>query len=71
MIFTTAYRIYAIEGFELNEVDYLLKPISFDRFLQAVNKILELNLQSNTKNNLSENPSEPAQPFLYLRVDRK
>ena len=71
VIFTTAYRKYAIEGFELNAVDYLLKPISFDRFLQAVNKIFELNLQSPAKNNSPENQSEPAQPFLYLRVERK
>lgn len=71
VIFTTAYRKYAIEGFELDAVDYLLKPISFDRFLKAVNKILDLNLQSNTKNSSPENPVEPAQPFLYLRVDRK
>ena len=71
VIFTTAYRKYAIEGFELDAVDYLLKPISFDRFLKAVNKIFELNLQSNTKNSSTENPAEPAQPFLYLRVDRK
>lgn len=71
VIFTTAYRKYAIEGFELNAVDYLLKPISFDRFLQAVNKILELNLQGTAKNNSLENHTEQAQPFLYLRVDRK
>jgi len=71
VIFTTAYRKYAIEGFELDAVDYLLKPISFDRFLKAVNKIFELNLQSNTKTSSTENHPEPAQPFLYLRVDRK
>ena len=40
IIFTTAYREYAIDGFELNAIDYLVKPISFQRFLKSANKAL-------------------------------
>lgn len=72
VIFTTAYRKFAVEGFELNAVDYLMKPISFERFLQAVNKVLQINLIGSGHNNISaETSSEQSHPFLYFRVDRK
>jgi len=47
LIFTTAYRKYAVEGFELDAIDYLIKPIPFNRFLKSTNKAKELYDQQN------------------------
>jgi DNA-binding LytR/AlgR family response regulator len=71
VIFTTAYRKYAVEGFELDAVDFLLKPISFERFLKAVNKVLQVNLLANYDVAAPDNHSESAPPFLYFRSNRK
>ncbi|MFA9390113.1 MAG: LytR/AlgR family response regulator transcription factor [Prolixibacteraceae bacterium] len=69
VIFTTAYREYAVDGFDLQAVDYLLKPISFERFLQAVNKYLSETTQ--IKTNHSEVWQEEKSDFLYVRSERK
>jgi len=69
IIFTTAYKEYAVEAFELDAVDYLLKPFSFERFLKAVNKVLHLNQTETTTE--EDSPTSSTAGFLYFRADRK
>lgn len=64
VIFTTAFREFAVEGFELNAVDYLLKPISFERFLKAVNKVMDIRLPQQAEQEMHD-------AYLYFRSDRK
>lgn len=69
VIFTTAYREYAVEGFNLQVVDYLLKPISFDRFLKAVQKYYDLHASKETT--IIQNEVEEKNDFIFVRSDRK
>ena len=66
IIFTTAYRDYAVDGFNLNVVDYLLKPIAFERFFEAIQKV---NLAF-TPSEIKEKSTE-SKNYIFVRSDRK
>ena len=65
IIITTAYREYAVEGFELNVLDYLVKPIPFKRFVKAIDKFLELKLTH------SPTPVADEQTCIFVKAERK
>lgn len=67
VIVTTAYSEFALEGYELNVSDYLLKPFSFERFLKAVNKVISSNTM--TKNSISQG-NDTATERIFLRQNK-
>jgi two-component system LytT family response regulator len=69
IIFTTAYRDYAVEGFDLRAVDYLLKPISFERLLQGIDKYLEENRVPVREQ--ARDLHEPHDDSMFVRAERK
>jgi two-component system LytT family response regulator len=66
VIITTAYHQYAVEGFDLNVTDYLLKPFDFERFLAAVNKVKTAQTEKQ-----KTNESQEIKDYLFLNVQKK
>lgn len=73
IVLTTAYDQYSIKGYDLNVTDYLLKPYSFQRFLQAVNKVYDaLTVRTKARPGLISNGSENEQKgFIFVRAEGK
>lgn len=72
VILTTAFREYALESFELNVIDYLLKPVPFDRFLKAIEKYESLTNSSGYIEPQKANPSDEInEAFIYIKADKK
>jgi DNA-binding LytR/AlgR family response regulator len=67
VIFTTAYPQYAVDGFEVNAIDYLLKPFSFDRFFTAVNKVLEKRFSNGNQTNGNQKEDEH---FMFIKSNK-
>jgi DNA-binding LytR/AlgR family response regulator len=68
VIFVTAYHDYAVEGYELDAVDYLVKPVSFERFVRAIAKLKRMLGQESVSQNTDYHPNPEA--FVYLKVDK-
>lgn len=72
VILTTAYPEYALEGYALDVTDYLLKPFSLERFLQAVNKAIELHdLKNSAKLSIPEGPETKTEDHILVKTDSK
>lgn len=69
VIFATAYKEYAVEGFENDAVDYLVKPFAFDRFLKAVNKAYQLLRFKNPVTSSNEESPVVSHGFLMVKVE--
>lgn len=70
IILTTAYREFALEGFELDVADYLLKPVSFERFLKAIGKF-QARVEHSNKSETLQPSSVGDMAHLFVRADRK
>jgi DNA-binding LytR/AlgR family response regulator len=68
VVITSAYREYAVESFDLNVLDYLVKPIPFNRFLKTINKITQ---QVYLQKGIQKEEDSSNESFIFLKVDKK
>jgi DNA-binding LytR/AlgR family response regulator len=67
VVLTTAYSEFAVTGFELEALDYLLKPIAFERFLKAAHKVLNLRIEPSAR----WQPAEKAADYIFVKTESK
>lgn len=67
VIFVTAYSEYAADSYDLDAIDYLLKPVSFDRFMKAVNKVIQIHGQGKSSSEKTQVPGN----YIFVKSDGK